>query len=75
MLLAMLESHYSTVDFVKWQDNSHLRLCAAAITHKDSHVVNRMLFVPTNTTQCACVYVAVNGFMCVLVLSSVATVK
>lgn len=43
MLLAMLVSHYSTAEFVKWRDNSHLRPCAAAITQKDNHAARLML--------------------------------
>ncbi|CAB1424873.1 unnamed protein product [Pleuronectes platessa] len=39
----MLVSHYSTAEFVKWRDNSHLRPCAAAIIHKDSHAARLML--------------------------------
>lgn len=43
MLLAMLVSHYNAAEFVKWRDKSHLRLNAAAFTHKDSHAARLML--------------------------------
>lgn len=36
-------SHYTTTEFVKWRDNSHLRPYAATITHKDSHAARLML--------------------------------
>lgn len=53
MLLAMLMSHYSTAEFVKWPDNSHLRPYASAFTHKDSHAARLML--PCLCYHCACV--------------------
>lgn len=43
MLLAMLVSHYSTAEFVKWRDKSHLRAYAAAITHEDSGRAARLM--------------------------------
>lgn len=42
VLLGMLVSHYSTAELVKWRDNSHLRPCAAAFTHKDGHAARLM---------------------------------
>lgn len=53
MLWAMLMSHYSTAEFVKWPDNSHLRPYASAFTHKDSHAARLML--PCLCHHCACV--------------------
>lgn len=42
-VITVLVSHYSTAEFVKWRDNSHLRPYAAAFTHKDSHAAGLML--------------------------------
>lgn len=58
MLLAMLVSHYSTAELVKWRDNSHLRPCAAAITHKDNHAARLMLLRRLLPLCVACVPVA-----------------
>lgn len=57
MLLAMLVSYYSTTEFVKWRDNSHLRPYAAAITHKDSHVARLMLLLRVLLPLCMHVFV------------------
>lgn len=72
MLLAMLVSHYSTAEFVKWRDNSHLRPRAAAFTHKDSHAARLMLLclllpcMHVCVSPCVCVFVSVwvTGNMC-----------
>lgn len=49
-------SHYSTTEFVKCRDNSHLRPYAAAITHKDSHAARLMLLrAPLPLHACVCV--------------------
>lgn len=73
MLLAM--SHYSTAEFVKWRDKSHLRPCAAAFTQKDSHAARLMLLcllLPCmHVLVCSCAQVCVS--MCVCSSESLAT--
>lgn len=43
MSLAMLVSHYSTGEFAKWREESHLRPYVPAFTHKDNHAARPML--------------------------------
>lgn len=56
MLLAMLVSHYSTTEFVKWQDNSHLRPCAAAIIQRVRLRLPCLVFVQLHGFAWRCAY-------------------